>query len=153
MTDANPPPPVPPEGVLLKARFDALRAGDRAALRRVAQLADIPHLPAYYRWLNGRDPHPGLARVALLLPHAGHRANAASLGQQLRQRAIHQDRVVRMVRAHAAEDLHALRRLLIHAELRLDWGTFAPVLLFWGEAAKRRILQDFFTTPPRRAAA
>ena len=57
------------------------------------------------------------------------------------------------VRAHADEDLHALRRLLIHAELRLDWGTFAPVLLFWGEAAKRRILQGYFTHPPRRAAA
>ena len=153
MTDANPPPPPPPEGVLLKARFDALRNGDRAVLRRVAQLADIPHLPAYYRWLGGRRPHPGLQRVALLLPHAGHRAAAASLGQQLRLQGIHEDRVVRLVRAHGDEGLHALRRLLIHAELRLDWGAFAPVLLFWGEAVKRRILQDFFTTPPRRAAA
>jgi len=148
MTVVNPEPPGRPEGVVLKARYDALDPGDRAALRRVATVADIPTLRAYYRWLEDRAPHPGLQRVAFLLPHAAHRTGAAPLGRQLRRQNMSEARVVRMFRAAPGDDLLHLRRLLIHAELRLDWGEFAPVLLFWGETAKRHILQDFYTTQP-----
>ena len=134
-----------PDFVALKSRFDRLPSGPRADLRKVAHLAAIPDLPAYYRWLGGLAPHRGLQRVAFFLPHVGHRPGAADLGRQLRQRRISELRLFQVLRSEPDADLEYLRRLLIHADLKLDWREFGKTLHYWGTHTKRRILQDYFT--------
>lgn len=134
-----------PDFVALKSRFDRLPSGPRADLRKVAHVADIPDLPAYYRWLGGMAPSRGLQRVAFLLPHVAHRTGTATLGRQLHQRGVKELRLFQILRSEPDADLEYLRRLLIHADLSLDWQEFGKTLHFWGSQTKRRILQDYFT--------
>ena len=67
------------------------------------------------------------------------------LGQQLRKRHIGEMHLFKMLRAEPDTDLEYLRRLLIYANLRLNWQEFGTTLFYWGPNAKRRILQDYFT--------
>ena len=134
-----------PDFIPLKNRYDHLDSGPRADLRKVASFEDVADLPAYYRWLGGVPDKPGLQRIAFLLPHVGHNSNALPLGQQLRRRRIGEMRLFQMLRAEPPADLGYLRRLLIHADLHLDWQAFGKTLYYWGPTNKRRILQDYFT--------
>jgi len=135
-----------PDFIALKNRYDnALDSGPRADLRKVGHVADIADLPAYYRWLAGRPPSERLQRIAFMLPHVKHRAEALPLGQQLRNRRISEIRLFQVLRAEPDADLEYLRRLLIPTELSLDWQKFGATLYYWGATKKRRILQDYFT--------
>ncbi|MBU1656506.1 MAG: type I-E CRISPR-associated protein Cse2/CasB [Gammaproteobacteria bacterium] len=134
-----------PDFVALKQRYDHLDSGPRADLRKVAHFEDVADLPAYYRWLGGVPDKPGLQRIAFLLPHVGHNGSALPLGQQFRKRRISEIRLFQVLRSELPSDLEYLRRLLIHADLSLDWQVFGQTLYFWGATSKRRILQDYFT--------
>ncbi|CAK0745659.1 CRISPR system Cascade subunit CasB [Gammaproteobacteria bacterium] len=134
-----------PDFMDLKQRYDQLNSGPRADLRKIAHYADIADLPAYYRWLAGIPPSNGLQRIALFLPHVGHSTGALPLGQQLHKRRVSEMRIFQVLRAETPSDLEYLRRLVIHADLRLDWAQFGETLYYWGPKAKRHILQDYFT--------
>lgn len=134
-----------PDFIALKQRYDRMDSGPRADLRKVAHFEDVADLPAYYRWLAGIPAKPGLQRVAFFLPHVRHGAHALSMGQQLRRQRISEIRLFQVLRAEPPADLEYLRRLLIHADLSLDWQAFGKTLFYWGANTKRRILQDYFT--------
>lgn len=135
-----------PDFVALKARFDseAFPNGARAELRRVAELDDVALLPALYRLFPGQRPDERYQRIAFLLPHARHAANAKSLGAQLASAKFSEARVLQVARSRAPQDLIQLRRLLIHADLAVDWQAFGKTLWYWNAISKRQLVEDFY---------
>lgn len=135
-----------PDFVKLRHRFEALDNGPKAELRRVASLEHIADVPAYYRWLGGTTPSPGLQRLAFLVPCAAHDTQAEAIGRQLFKRKVSEMRLFQMLRAEPPRDLEHLRRLLRHLEQpKLNWNRFGETLFYWGPTRKRGILQEYFT--------
>jgi CRISPR system Cascade subunit CasB len=136
-----------PDFVDLHQRFKQLENGPKAELRRVASLEDIASIPAYYRWLGGRQPSTQLERIAFLVPFVDHNAEAEPLGRQLFKRNVSEMRLFQMLRAEPPRDLEHLRRLLRHLDQpALNWQGFGRTLFYWGPNSKRSILQSYFTT-------
>ncbi len=135
-----------PDFVALKSRFDseAFPSGARAELRRVAELDGVAFLPALYRLFPGQRPDEHHQRIAFLLPHARHSANAKALGAQLTAAKMSEARVLQIARSRAPLDLIQLRRLLIHADPVVDWKVFGKSLWYWNELSKRQLVEDFY---------
>ena len=131
----------------IKARFDSqLTLGQRAELRRVRDPDDLAMVPAYYRLLpKGVASSRQWRRVAFLLPHVAHREEAGNVGQSLARARISEMRIFQMARAASnTVALQHLRRLCRHAKAVLDWDVFGRTLFYWGDNAKRRIVEDYF---------
>lgn len=135
-----------PDFVALKARFDsdAFPSGARAELRRVAQPEDTAYGPALYRLFPGQKPDDRHLRLAFLLPHAKHAANAKSLGAQLAAAKVAEARVLQVARSHGPQDLIQLRRLLNHVEPVVDWQAFGRTLWYWNDISKRQLVEDYY---------
>lgn len=140
-----------PDFVALKARFEseAFPNGARAELRRVAELGDVALLPALYRLFPGQKPDERYQRIAFLLPHARHAANAKSLGAQLADAKVAEARVLQVARSHESLDMIQLRRLVTHIDPAVDWQAFGEMLWFWNSKShkrnpKRQLVEDFY---------
>jgi CRISPR system Cascade subunit CasB len=130
-------------------RFERLTRGQQAELRRVAKPDDVTGVPAFYRLFPGECTDPRekhrRERIAFLLPWAPkHTPSAESLGRQLAKGKVSETRVYQVVRANSPNDFIQLRRLVQHIEPRLDWAKFGETLYYWGDNAKRRLLEGFF---------
>lgn len=121
-----------------------LTPGQRAELRRVKLPDDLRDIPALYRLLAGTRPSPQILRIVFCLPYAGHREKADSMGTQLAKTKISEKRLFQIIRSENPNDLTYLRRILQQVEPVVDWNDFGPMLFYWGEKNKRRLLEDFF---------
>jgi CRISPR system Cascade subunit CasB len=137
-----------PDFVAIARRFEKFTPGQKAELRRMAKPDEVTEIPAYYRLFPGIRPPQWCERVAYILPWAKHAESAQSLGRQLAQKGISETRIYHVVRASPPNDLIQLRRLVQHIEPRLDWQETGKTLYFWGDRAKRRLLEDFFVYQP-----
>lgn len=135
-----------PDFAALRTRFDsdAFSNGARAELRRVADPESVALCPALYRLFPGQKPAYRHLRLAFLLPCCKHDGKAKSLGAQLAAAKVAEARVLQVARSHAPLDLIQLRRLLAHVEPAVDWQTFGRMLWFWGERAKRQLVEDYY---------
>jgi CRISPR system Cascade subunit CasB len=135
-----------PDFVALKARFDSegFPTGARAELRRVADPESVAFCPALYRLFPGQKPDDRHLRLAFLLPCCKHDAKAKSLGAQLAAAKVAEARVLQVARAQPPLDLVQLRRLLAHIEPAVNWPEFGKMIWFWGERAKRQLVEDFY---------
>ncbi|MCU7850118.1 MAG: type I-E CRISPR-associated protein Cse2/CasB [Candidatus Thiodiazotropha sp. (ex Lucinoma kastoroae)] len=134
-----------PDFVLLKQRFEEMEKGHQAEIKRVASISGVADLPTYYRWLKGYGADMRMQRIAFMLPHVKHKVDTPTLGQQLYKAGISEMRLFQIVRSESPRDLEQLRRLVIQAEPKLDWGEFGKTLYFWGKQAKQRLLEQYFT--------
>ncbi|MGH8578630.1 MAG: type I-E CRISPR-associated protein Cse2/CasB [Gammaproteobacteria bacterium] len=133
-----------PDFVAIAKRFENLTPGQKAELKRVAAPEDVAGIPAFYRLFPGDRPAPWCQRMAFVLPWAPkHVPGAQSLGRQL-AKDVSEMRIYQVVRASSPNDFIQLRRLVQHIEPRLDWAKFGKTLYYWGDNAKRRLLEDFF---------
>ncbi len=135
-----------PDFVALKARFDseAFPNGARAELRRVAEPDDVALLPALYRLFPGQKPDDRHRRVAFLLPCCKHDAKVKSFGAQLVAGKVSEARVLQVARAQTPLDLIQLRRLLAYIKPAVNWQEFGKMIWFWGERAKRQLVEDYY---------
>lgn len=135
-----------PDFVALKAGFDseAFPTGARAELRRVADWEAVSFCPALYRLFPGQKPDDRHLRLAFLLPCCKHDSKAKPLGAQLAATKVAEARVLQVARAHAPLDLVQLRRLLAHIEPAVNWQEFGKMIWYWGERAKRQLVEDFY---------
>lgn len=132
--------------VELKTRFNnVLSNGHRAEIRRVRDPDELDWLPAFYRLLPaGAHADKQWRRIIFLLPFAGHAGNAGSLGTQLAKAKVSEARLFQIIRSNYPNDFLYLRRILQQIQPYLDWQQFGKTLYFWGDNAKRRILEDYF---------
>lgn len=137
-----------PDFVALRARFEseAFSNGARAELRRLPDMESVALCPALYRLFPGQKPDDRHMRLAFLLPCCKHDAKAKSLGTQLAKAKpkISEARVLQVARAHSPLDLIQLRRLLTHAERAVNWAEFGKALWFWGDRARRQLVEDYY---------
>lgn len=135
-----------PDFVALRTRFesDAFSNGARAELRRLPDLESVPLCPALYRLFPGQKPDDRHLRLAFFLPCCKHDAKAKSLGTQLAKAKISEARVLQVARAHSPLDLIQLRRLLTHTEPTLNWAEFGKTLWYWGDRARRQLVEDYY---------
>lgn len=135
-----------PDFIALKARFDseAFPNGARAELRRAVETDDVALLPALYRLFPGQKPDDRHLRLAFLLPHAKHAANAKTVGAQLAAAKIAEARVLQVARSRAPLDIVQLRRLLIHLDPAVDWQAFGKTLWYWNNISKRQLVEDYY---------
>lgn len=135
-----------PDFVALKARFEheAFPTGARAELRRVADPEAVAFCPGLYRLFPGQKPDDRHFRLAFLLPCCKHDAKAKPLGAQLAAARVAEARVLQVARASWPLDLVQLRRQLAHIEPAVNWLEFGKTLWFWGERAKRQLVEDYY---------
>jgi CRISPR system Cascade subunit CasB len=139
---------VPPDFTALKQRFDQLKPGPKADVRRVATPEDLGLVPTAYRLL---PPEPrrisAWLNVIFFLPYAKHRDDAKSLGAQFANAKINEMRLFQVLRSESPNDLIYLRRIVQQVEPTVNWERFGKSIFHWdnpNQYSKRQLLQDFF---------
>jgi len=133
-----------PDFLALYQRYQALKPGPQAELKRVMNPVDLIEVPAFYRVLQDNKAHKGMQRLLYCLPLVKHQENGDSLGRALAKADINEKRLFMVIRSQEPNDLIQLRRLLKQANPTLDWRTTAKTLYYWNDQAKRQLLEDFF---------
>ncbi|HDN26779.1 MAG TPA: type I-E CRISPR-associated protein Cse2/CasB [Thioploca sp.] len=143
----------PLDFVAVKRRFDGLRDGQKAEIRR-AHWQDLDLVPAYYRL--GIPPDKRWQRVVAMMPYVSlsHSEHPNRLGAALAKADIHERRLFQMWRSESPTDFDYLRRIIEQARqknnLAIDWQLFGNSLFYWGENKKREIVQDFLAQYPQQ---
>ncbi|MCK9622391.1 MAG: type I-E CRISPR-associated protein Cse2/CasB [Methylobacter sp.] len=133
-----------PDFLALYERYQALKPGPQAELKRVMNPGDLIEVPAFYRVVLDNKAHKGMRRLLYCLPLVKHQENGDSLGRALAKADINEKRLFMVIRSQEPNDLIQLRRLLKQANPTLDWQTTAKTLYYWNDQAKRQLLEDFF---------
>jgi CRISPR system Cascade subunit CasB len=128
----------------LYERYQRLKPGPQAELKRVAQPDDLLEIPTFYRLLNDANAGKGMQRLVYCLPLVEHREGGDSLGKALAKADVNEKRLFMVIRSQEPNDLIQLRRLLKQVEPKLDWLAAAKTLYYWNDRAKRQLLEDFF---------
>jgi CRISPR type I-E-associated protein CasB/Cse2 len=148
----------------VRRRYDDLRRGETAPLRRCRTAGDVVLEPTYWRvgWsLAHEQPH--LPHVVLLFPLAAQVsmcASSFSFGRFLRRQLGDRDgstmRMRRLLDSRDRDELdHRLRgvmRLACADKARVDWSVLGvDILWFFAESdnVRRRWAQDFYAPIPR----
>lgn len=132
--------------IVLKKRYDdeQFPTGARAELRRVTEPNDLTLTSALYRLFPGQHPTERHLRVAYLIPCCKHAAKAKSIGAQLAEAKVSEERILQVARARAPLDMVQLRRLLTHIEPTVDWSELGRMVWFWEPKDKRKLVEDFY---------
>lgn len=126
-------------------RYQGFTPGQKAELRRCAEPDDLTMTPAFYRLFPGQRPDQRHRRLAFLLPWCAHRPQARPLATQLAEAQVAEARILQVARARSPrDDLIQLRRLVMHINPEVDWTDFGRSLWFWGQRAKRGLVEDFY---------
>ncbi|WP_027150485.1 type I-E CRISPR-associated protein Cse2/CasB [Methylobacter tundripaludum] len=133
-----------PDFLALYQRYQALKPGPQAELKRVMNPADLIEVPAFYRVLHTERAYPSMQRILFCLPHITNIDGGDSLGRALAKADINEKRLFMVIRSQEPNNLIQLRRLLKQANPTLDWQTAAKTLYYWNDQAKRQLLEDFF---------
>ncbi|PPD50120.1 MAG: type I-E CRISPR-associated protein Cse2/CasB [Methylobacter sp.] len=144
-----------PDFMALYQRYDDLKPGPKAELKRVMNPGDLIEVPAFYRVLHGQKASLRMQRLLYCLPHIKHIDGSDSLGKALAKADINEKRLFMVIRSQEPNDLIQLRRLLKQANPSLDWQAAAKTLYYWNDQAKRQLLEDFFfyqNTKPQASA-
>lgn len=148
-------------------RFESLSPCDRRSLASSSLPEEVMGLEAFRRLLRTEDGanhalwkhRKGWARIALLLPLAGHSESGfPNIGKFLsagdlsgkRLRLICSPLAPSGSEAVSSEDIGYLRRAFRMCNSRgitkLNWITAGAALFYWGTRSKEDILRDFFFT-------
>lgn len=130
--------------VELRQRYERLSSGPKADLRRLTDPDKVVEVAAAYRLLPSLELNPGLRRVVFCLPWARHAEGASPLGAALSKAGVGEKRLFQVVRSEAPNDIVQLRRLLQWAEPITDWTLLGKQLCYWGDANKRRLLENYY---------
>lgn len=144
-----------PDFLALYQRYDELKPGPKAELKRVMNPSDLIEVPAFYRILHSEKAYPSMQRLLFCLPYIKHVDGGDSLGKALAKADINEKRLFMVIRSQEPNDLIQLRRLLKQANPTLDWQSTAKTLYYWNDLAKRQLLEDFFfyqNTKPKASA-
>lgn len=120
--------------------------GLKAEIRRAQNLKTLTEIPAFYRLTRGQSAECW-QRIVFCLPWAVHRDGAKSLGATLSSAGLSEKRLFQMIRSTSPNDIVHLRRLLQHVQPAVDWSHLGPLLFWWGDENKRRLLEDFYRMP------
>jgi len=133
-----------PDFMAIYERYQQLKPGPKAELKRVINPADLIEIPAFYRLLQGEHARSAMWRLVFCLPVVIHKSEGDSLGQALAKAGINEKRLFMVIRSQEPNDLIQLRRLLKLASPTADWLKMAKTLYYWNDLAKRSLLEDFF---------
>jgi CRISPR system Cascade subunit CasB len=130
--------------VELRQRYERLPNGPKADLRRLTEPSKAAEIAAAYRLLPGLELKVGLRRVLFCLPWVRHAEGASTLGASLSKAGVNEKRLFQVIRSESPNDIVQLRRLLQWAEPVADWRSLGKQLLYWGDADKRRLLENYY---------
>ena len=133
-----------PDYLAIYQQYQALKPGPKAELRRTVIPADLLQVSVFYQLLKGQAADTRMQRLIYCLPVIKHQADGHSLGQALAKANISEKRLFMVLRSESPNDFIQLRRLLKMSEPTLDWMKAAPMLYFWGEKNKRKLIEDYF---------
>jgi len=133
-----------PDFLAIYERYQALKPGPKAELKRAVNPADLIEIPAFYRLLQSEKASQSMRRIVFCLPLIRHEEGGDSLGKALAKADINEKRLFMVIRSQEPNDLIQLRRLLKQANPIADWLSMAKILYYWNDFAKRSLLEDFF---------
>jgi len=137
-----------PDFLALYQRYQDLKPGPQAELKRVMNPDDLAEIPAFYRILQDNKDYQKMQRLIYCLPLVKHQDQGDSLGRALAKVNINEKRLFMVIRSLEPNDLIQLRRLLKQADKpTVDWLQMANALWWWdhpSQQSKRKILEDFF---------
>ncbi|AGS40470.1 type I-E CRISPR-associated protein Cse2/CasB [Cycloclasticus zancles] len=133
-----------PDFLAIYQRYQNLKPGPKAELKRAVKPSDLIEIPAFYHTLQGEKGNQQLQRLLFCLPMISHTENGDSLGKALAKANINEKRLFMVIRSEEPNDLIQLRRLLKQVNPTVDWLNTAKMLYYWNDVAKRNLLEDFF---------
>jgi CRISPR system Cascade subunit CasB len=137
-----------PDFLALYERYQKLKPGPQAELKRAAEPNDLIEISAFYRLLQDNKASKNMQRLVYCLPLIKHQDNGDSLGRALAKADVNEKRLFMVIRSQEPNDLIQLRRLLKQADKpKLDWVQMSKVLWRWDNPdkhTKQKILEDFF---------
>lgn len=140
----------------LYERYQKLKPGPQAELKRVAQPDDLLEIPAFYRLMDEANVGKGMQRLVYCLPLITHQDNGDTLGKALAKAGINEKRLFMVVRSEEPNDLIQLRRLLKQADKpKVDWIKMAKAIWNWNRpdlSVKQKLLEDFFLNQKNHTA-
>lgn len=126
----------------LKQRYEKLGNGQRAEIRRARDFDELVLTPA--AWKLGVPVNEYWGRVIFFLPWVEHNSEGNSLGQQLYRGKISELRLFQVLRSAPPNDLEYLRRLVRQIKPKVNWADLGPLLFYWKESHKRRLIEDYY---------
>ncbi|OAI20658.1 type I-E CRISPR-associated protein Cse2/CasB [Methylomonas lenta] len=134
--------------MILYERYQKLKPGPQAELKRVAQPDDLLEIPAFYRLLHDARAGKDMQRLVYCLPLITHQESGDSLGKALAKAEINEKRLFMVIRSEEPNDLIQLRRLLKQSDKpKVDWIKMAKTIWNWNRPdlrVKQKLLEDFF---------
>lgn len=132
------------EFVQLRQRYESLPNGSKADLRRLVEPEGATEIAAAYRLMPGRKLDARWCRVLFCLPWVRHAEGASALGAAFSKADVSEKRLFQVIRSESPNDIVQLRRLLQWAEPVVDWTLLGRQLFYWGDANKRRMLENYY---------
>lgn len=135
----------------LYQRWQSLKPGPRAEIRRAPDPDSLMDLPAFYRLVAPLGWQAELPitekgrwkRLVFLVEHVTDKGED-SLGKALaRSGKVNEKRLMQVVHSDYPNDVIQLRRLLKHVEPAVSWPKMATQIWHWGKYQKRALMEDF----------
>jgi CRISPR system Cascade subunit CasB len=132
-----------PGFVEIHRRFGTLPSGAKAGLRRASNPDDLRLTPGLYRLFPNARPTDQQLRLAFVLPWCERSSSPRSFAQVCVGN-IAEERIIQIARARFPSDLIQFRRLVMQLRAEVGWDGIADTLWYWGEKAKRGLVEDFY---------
>ena len=146
-------------------KWERLKPGPKAELRRVKEPEELMDRPAFYHFiasLGFENPwKEGLAMLLFCIPYISHPGENNRIGAALgKSGKVSEKRIYQVIRSEYPNDIIQLRRILQHIKPQVNWPTAAKQIYFWHlknkdhvKQNKRQLLEDFILNQPKKTAA
>lgn len=146
-------------------KWERLKPGPKAELRRVKEPDELMDRPAFYRFiasLGFENPwKEGLAMLLFCIPYIKHPGENNRIGAALgKSGKVSEKRMYQVVRSEYPNDIIQLRRILQHIKPQVNWPAAAKQIYYWHsknkyhvKQNKRKLLEDFVLSQPKKTAA
>jgi CRISPR system Cascade subunit CasB len=151
--------------ISLYENWERLKPGPKAELRRVKKPDELMDRPAFYRIMAtlslDKPWKEGMANLVFCIPYISRTDSKTSMGEALgKSGKVSDKRMYQVVRSEYPKDIIQLRRILQHIKPTVNWPMAAKQIYFWHsknrdqvKKNKRRLLEDFVLSQPKKTAA
>lgn len=143
-----------PDFMALYRKWEQLRPGPKAELRRIGRPDELIATPSFYRLFSGEATQEwakqAYQRLIFCLPCITHTDKEIGLGKALaKSKGVSEKRLFQVIRSDTPNDMIQLRRILRIVEPSANWPRAAKLLWYWNERSKRDLLEDYFMNQPK----
>jgi len=143
-----------PDFMVLYKKWEQLRPGSKAELRRIGKPDDLIETPTFYSLFAGEAAQEwaklAYQRLIFCLPYIKHTDKDVGLGKALASgKGVSEKRLFQVIRSEPPNDMIQLRRILQMVEPSVNWPRAAKLFWYWNQRSKRDLLEEYFMNHPK----